>query len=272
VWIRQTYGLAIDKACDLAKLSRSCWYKPRENEQQEGLRMRIREIANDRPRFGCERIHVMLRREGWQINIKRVHRLYCLEGLQVRMRRRRKKHMSLHRGMPPPASGPNERWSMDFVHDQLANGLAFRVLTVVDNWSRESVLLETGFRLTSREVIMALDRAAQSRKLPASITVDHGTEFTSLVMDDWAHVNRVSLAFTRPGKPTDNGLCESFNGRLRDECLNVHEFKSIEEAKRIIEAWRCDYNENRPHSSLGNLTPSEYLKQGQRNALKVAKF
>ena len=98
--------------------------------------VRIREIANDRPRFGCERIHVMLKREGWQINIKRVHRLYCLEGLQVRMRRRRKKHLSLHRGMPSPASGPNERWSMDFVHDQLANGLAFRVLTVVDNWSR----------------------------------------------------------------------------------------------------------------------------------------
>ena len=112
MWIRQTYGLAIDKACDLAKLSRSCGYKPRKNEQQEGLRVRIREIANDRPRFGCERIHVMLKREGWQINIKRVHRLYCLEGLQVRMRRRRKKHLSLHRGMPSPASGPNERWSM----------------------------------------------------------------------------------------------------------------------------------------------------------------
>jgi putative transposase len=199
--------LAIDKACHLARLSRSCWYKPRKNEQQEGLRMRIQEIANDRPRFGCERIHVMLKREGWQINLKRVHRLYCLEGLQVRMRRRRKKHMSLHRGIPPPASGPNERWSMDFVHDQLSNGLAFRVLTVVDNWSRESVLPETGFRLTSQDVILALDRAAQSRKLPTSITVDHGTEFTSLVMDDWAHVNRVSLAFTRPGKPTDNGLC-----------------------------------------------------------------
>jgi len=163
MWIRQTHGLAIDKACHLARLSRSCWYKPRKNEQQEGLRMRIREIANDRPRFGCERIHVMLKREGWQINLKRVHRLYCLEGLQVRMRRRRKKHMSLHRGMPPPASGPNERWSMDFVHDQLSNGLAFRVLTVVDNWSRESVLLETGFRLTSQDVILALDRAAQSR-------------------------------------------------------------------------------------------------------------
>ncbi len=208
--------------------------------------MRIWEIANDRPRFGCKQIYVMLKREGWQINLKRVRCSYCLEALQVRMRRRRKKHMSLHRGMPQPASGPNERWSMDFVHDQLSNGLAFRVLTVVDNWSRESVLLETSFRLTSQDVILALDRAAQGRKLPASITVDHGNEFTSPVMDDWAHVNRVSLAFTRPGKPTDNGLCESLNGRLRDECLNVHEFESIEEAKQIIEAWRCDCNESRP--------------------------
>jgi putative transposase len=112
VWVRQTYGLAIDKACDLAKLSRSCWYKLRKNDQQEGLRIRIREITNYRPRFGCERIHVMLKREGWQINLKRDHRLYYLEGLQVRMRRRRKKHMSLYRGMPPPANAPNEPWSM----------------------------------------------------------------------------------------------------------------------------------------------------------------
>jgi len=263
--MRQTYGLAIDKACALARLSRSSWYTPRKNEQQLGLRMRIREIAHDRPRFGCVRIHVMLKREGWQINLKRVHRLYCLEGLQVRMRKRRKKHLSMHRGMPPPATGVNERWSMDFVHDQLANGLTFRVLTVVYNWSRESVLLETDFRLTGQIVIDALNRIGKTRKLPASITVDHGTEFTSLVMDAWAHLNRISLAFTRPGKPTDNGLCESFNGRLRDECLNAHEFKTIEEAKRIIEAWRQDYNENRPHSSLGNLTPSEYLNQGQKN-------
>jgi len=156
------------------------------------------------------------------------------------MHRRRKKHMSLHHGMPPLASGPNERWSMDFVHDQLVNGLSFRALTVVDRWSRESVLLETGFRLTSRDVILALDRAAQSRKLHNSIVVDHGTEFTTLVMDDWARVNHVSLVFTRPGKPKDNGLCESFNGRLRDEYLNVYEFKSIEEAKCIIKAWRCN--------------------------------
>ena len=156
------------------------------------------------------------------------------------MRRRRKKHMSLHHGMPPLARGPNECWSIDFVHDQLVNGLSFRVLTVVDHWSRESVLLETSFRLTSRDVILALDRAAQSCKLHDSIIVDHGTEFTTLVMDDWAHVNHVSLAFTRPGKPKDNGLCESLNGRLRDECLNVYEFKSIEEAKCIIKVWRCN--------------------------------
>ena len=226
--------------------------------------MRIREIANARPRFGHERIPVLLQREGWQINVMRIHRLYCLEGLQVRMRRRRKKHLSLHRGMPAPASGVNERWIMDFVHDQLASGFVFRVLTVIDNWSRESDLLEVGFRLTAQSVIDALNLFGKLRKLPASITVDHGNEFTSLVMDDWAHVNRVTLAFTRPGKPTDNGLCESFNGRLRDECLNVHEFKIMEEAKQITEAWRCDYNEQRPHSSLGNLTPNEFINQGQK--------
>ena len=220
--------------------------------------MRIREIANNRPRFGYGRIHIMLQREGWNINIKRVHRLYCLEGLQVRMRRRRKKRLSLHRGMPPPATGLNERWSMDFVHDQLTNGRAFRVLTMIDNWSRESLLLEVGFRLTGQTVVDALNRVGKTRKLPSTITVDHGTEFTSLALDEWAHVNRVQLSFTRPGKPTDNGLCESFNGRLRDECLNVHEFKTLEDAQRIIEAWRCDYNHCRPHSSLGNLTPNEF--------------
>jgi len=163
----------------------------------------------------------------------------------------------MHRGMPRPAAGVNERWNMDFIHDQLANGLTFRLLTVVDNWSRESVLLKTDFRLTGQSVIDALNRIGKTRKLPASITVDHSTEFTSLVMNAWAHLNRISLAFTRPGKPIDNGLCESFNCRLRDEFLNAHEFKTIEEAKRIIKAWRQDYNENRLHSSFGNLTPSE---------------
>jgi putative transposase len=147
---------------------------------------------------------------------------------------------------------------MDFAHDQLISGQAFRVLTVIDNWSRESVLLEVGFRLTGQSVADALNRVAKKHKLPATITVDHGSEFTSLILDEWAHNNQVAMSFTRPGKPTDNGLCESFNGRLRDECLNVNEFKTLEDAQRIIEAWRCDYNEYRPHGSLGNLTPYEF--------------
>lgn len=216
-----------------------------------------------RPRFGFQRIHVLLRREGWNINLKRVHRLYRLEGLQVRMRVRRKKRLSLHRGPAPKPISLNERWSMDFVHDQLANGQAFRVLTVVDNWSRESVSLEAGFRLTGESVVQALLQASQERRLPRSITVDHGTEFTSKALDQWAWENGVQLDFTRPGKPTDNGLCESFNGRLRDECLNVNEFASLEEVRDRLKAWRTDYNHRRPHGSLGNLTPSEYAKVGQ---------
>jgi putative transposase len=228
--------------------------------------MRIRDIALSRPRFGYRRIHVLLRREGWPINLKRVHRLYRLEGLQVRMRVRRRKRLSLHRGPAPMPTAVDERWSMDFVHDQLADGRPFRVLTVVDNWSRESVLLEAGFRLTGESVVAALSWVSTRRKLPRSITVDHGTEFTSRALDQWAWESGVQLDFTRPGKPTDNGLCESFNGRLRDECLNVTEFESLAHARTRLEAWRVDYNEHRPHSALGHLTPSEYARSGRREA------
>jgi len=168
--------------------------------------MRIRDIAMSRPRFGYQRIHVLLRREGWHVNLKRVHRLYCLEGLQVRMRVRRKKRMSLHRGPAPKPTAPGQRWSMDFVHDQLVNGQPFRVLTVVDNWSRESPVLEVGFRLTGNSVVEALSRVGKMVSLPACITVDHGTEFTSRALDFWAWENKVQLDFTRPGKPTTMGF------------------------------------------------------------------
>ncbi len=161
---------------------------------------------------------------------------------------------------------------MDFVHDQLADGRAFRVLTVVDKWSRESVLLEAGFRLSGESVAQALSRVSAARPLPRSITVDHGTEFTSKALDQWAWENGIQLDFTRPDKPTDNGLCESFNGRLRDECLNVNEFESIDQARHKIEAWRIDYNEQRPHGALGHLTPSEYAKAGQKRSPDAAEF
>lgn len=216
-----------------------------------------------RPRFGYLRIHVLLRREGWRVNKKRVRRLYRLEGLQVRMRVRRRKHMALHRGPAPVPTGQGQRWSMDFVHDQLFDGRPFRVLTVVDQWSRESPLLEAGFSLTGRTVVAALEHVLPMSGAPVSITVDHGTEFMSKALEAWAYYRGVQLDFTRPGKPTDNSHIESFNGRLRDECLNVHQFLSIADARRRLEAWRRDYNELRPHGSLGHLTPAEFVLECQ---------
>ena len=182
----------------------------------------------------------------------------------MRLRVRRRKRQSLHRGPVPRPTAVNVHWSMDFVHDQLVDGRAFRVLTVIDQWSRESVLLETGHSLRGEDVAEALNRASWTRSLPKAITVDHGTEFTSKALDQWAWEHGVELDFIRPGKPIENALIESFNGRLRDECLNVNEFVSLEHARREIEAWRQDYNRCRPHGALGNLTPSEYAEAGQK--------
>jgi putative transposase len=209
------------------------------------------------------RIWVLLRREGWPVNRKRVRRLYRLDGLQLRMRVRRRKHIALHRGPAPVPVGPTERWSMDFVHDTLADGRPFRVLTVVDNWSRQSPVLEARFRMSGAMVGEALDRVLSGERGPRSITVDHGTEFQSRALEDWAYRRGVQLDFIRPGKPVENAFIESFNGRLRDECLNVHQFASLAEAQVIIEAWRIDYNHRRPHSSLGHLTPNEFVTQRQ---------
>jgi putative transposase len=257
------------RACALALFSRAAWYAPSRAKDQTALRLRIRDLARARPRFGYLRIWVLLQREGWAVNRKRVRRLYRLDGLQLRMRVRRRKHQALHRGPAPVPGGPAERWSMDFVHDQLADGRAFRVLTVVDQWSRQSPMLEAGLSLRGTDVAAALDRvrgaggAGGTGTLPRSITVDHGTEFTSRALEDWAYARGVALDFTRPGKPTDNGHIESFNGRLRDEFLNTHQFASLADVRARLEAWRVDYNEQRPHSSLGHLTPREFSRQRQ---------
>ena len=227
---------------------------------QEGLRVRMREFAQARPRYGYRRIQVLLRRDGWAVNMKRVRRLYRLEGLQLRHRVRRRKHSSLHRGIPPAASRAHERWSMDFVHDALADGRAFRVFTVVDQWSRCSPILEVAQSMSGRTVAEALDRAIAKHGKPQTITVDHGTEFTSRALDEWAYQRGVLLDFIRPGKPVENGFIESFNGKLRDESLNANQFLSIDDARSKIEAWRMDHNHQRPHSMLGNRTPAEYLE------------
>ena len=159
---------------------------------------------------------------------------------------------------------------MDFVHDQLVTGQTFRVLTILDQWSRESVLMEANVALTGRSVVDALEAVSAHRPLPKTITVDHGTEFTSKALDEWAYRRGVALAFIRPGKPVENAFIESFNGRLRDECLNVYAFESVTHAQAVIDAWRDDYNHHRPHGALGHLTPSEYASQRQKPASEAA--
>ena len=171
-----------------------------------------------------------------------------------------------------PATAPNQYWSMDFVHDQMLDGRRFRILTVIDQWSRESVSLEPGFSLTGRCVGHALDEAAATRGLPKAITVDNGTEFTSKALDEWAYRRGVKLDYTRPGKPTDNGLIESFNGRLRDEFLNAHEFVTMHDVRAKLKAWKDDYNTRRPHGSLGHLTPSEFAQNGQAALTKASRL
>ncbi len=200
----------------------------------------------------------------------RVHRLYKLEGLQVRMRVRRRKRISLHRGPVPVATSGGQYWAMDFVHDQLANGRKFRVLTVIDKWHRQCVALEADYSLTGQSVVEAMNDIA--RDLPYAITVDHGTEFTSKVLDEWCYLRGVKLDFIRPGKPTENGFIESFNGRLRDECLNVNEFVTLEQVRQVLRSWQHDYNHHRPHGSLGKLTPIEFAMKSQKNGPDVPKL
>lgn len=223
--------------------------------------MRIREIAVVRVRYGYKRIHVLLKREGWEINHKRVHRLYCEEGLNLRVKHKRKRPGATLRIPRQQAKSVNETWSMDFAADSLFNGSRFRVLTVVDNFSRECLAVEVGQSIRGEQVVAVLNRLKYTRGVPGSIRVDNGSEFISKAVDKWAYDNKVTLDFSRPGKPTDNAFAESFIGSFRDECLNVNWFLSLEDACAKIEGWRIDYNEFRPHSSLNNLTPADFARR-----------
>ena len=228
---------------------------------QVPLRMRIKEIAATRIRYGYKRIHILLRREGWEVNHKRVYRIYCEEGLNLRTKRPKRRVSAAHRVKSPPATGINESWSMDFVTDSLFNGRRFRSLTVVDNFSRECLVIEVGQHIRGEDVVRVMSSLAFYRGTPRTIHVDNGPEFISKDLDKWAYENQVTLDFNRPGKPVDNAFIESFNGSFRDECLNTNWFLSLEDAKEKIEAWRKDYNEWRPHSSLDNKTPMQYREE-----------
>jgi putative transposase len=222
--------------------------------------MRIKELAGTRPRYGSSRLYVLLRREGWIVNHKKVHRLYKELGLQLyqRSKKKRRSHTRVPHELPKRI---NQRWSMDFVHDRLDDGKQFRILAIMDLFSRECLSIVADHSMTAEKVVRGLEQLRRSGYRPDIITVDNGSEFISKKLDAWAWENKVKLDFIRPGKPVDNAFIESFNGRLRDECLNAQVFNSLEDARMELEAWRIDYNTKRPHGSLGYLTPHEYAER-----------
>ena len=257
--MRQAYQVSEKRACGLMLITR--WINRYQScrDSQDELRMRLRELAGSRTRYGYRRLTVMLRREGWKVNTKRVYRLYREEQLQVRTAKRAKR--APHLRVPLPGAGrPNQRWSMDFVSDRFVNGRWFRILTVVDQYTRECLSALADHSQTGEKVVEQMKLLVAERGLPESITTDNGSEFGGKAMETWAYQAGVKLDFIRPGKPVENGFIESFNGRLRDECLNGELFFDLKDARQKLDKWRQDYNEHRPHGALADRTPSEFAR------------
>jgi len=248
------------RACRVIQMGRSSYqYRSRRRDWPE-LRQRLLELAAERKRFGCERLHLLLRREGFLVNHKRTYRLYKEEGLSVRKRIRKRLKGCPRKELQHP-SRPNEQWAMDFTSDALADGRVLRTLNVIDTFTRECLAIEVDTSLPSLRVARVLDRIIHERGKPEVMVTDNGPEFASRVLDQWCYQRNIRHHFIQPGKPMQNGTCESFNGRFRDECLNEHWFQSLHETRRITEAWRHDYNHLRPHGPLGGLTPVEAARR-----------
>lgn len=257
-YLGEEWRLSERRACGLAEISRATVRYQAHGRDDESVRQRLRELAALRKRFGYRRLGLLLRREGVLVNHKRVYRLYCEEGLSLR-RRKRKRLRGEGRGPGEVASGPDEVWSLDFVSDATAPGRRLKLLTVVDTFTRESLAIEVDTSISGERVARVLDRVIAERGgQPEEIVMDNGPEMTSRALDQWAYERGVRLRFIAPGKPVQNCYIESFNGRLRDECLNQHWFRSLADARQIVEEWRLDYNRARPHSALSGLTPQEY--------------
>jgi putative transposase len=223
--------------------------------------MRIREIAHTRVRYCYRMIRVLLNREGWKVGKDLVYRLYKEEGLGLRKRPAGRRRAVVHRQERFKPTGPNQVWPMDFVSDQLCDGRRFRSLTVVDIYTRESLAIEAGQSMRGEDVVRVLNRLKLERGTPKVLFCDNGSEFTGQMMDMWAYRNQVKIDFSRPGKPTDNAFCESFNGTFRSECLDTNWFQTLPEAKHLIEQWRQEYNVSRPHRALADRTPAEFASQ-----------
>ena len=260
-YLHDTYRVSERRACRVARVPVSTFRYKSRLEPRTALRLRIREIAQVRVRYGYRKIRVLLKREGWNVGKKLVYRLYKEEGLTLRHKPRRNRRAALHRRERFRPTSPNEVWSLDFVADQLADGRRFRALTIMDLFTRESLAIAVGQRLKGEDVVATLNDIRLQRGVPRFLFCDNGSEFTSQIMDLWAYHNQVRIDFSRPGKPTDNAHVESFNGTLRAECLDVHWFATLTEARQVIEGWRREYNDSRPHRSLGERTPSEFACQ-----------
>jgi len=239
-YLEAAYEVSERKACGALGFRRSSHRYLSVADRRDELRMRLRDLAASRPSYGYRRLWLLLRREGWKVNHKLVFRLYHEEGLALRKRKPKRRVSAARREGTAQARETNESWSMDFMSDALYSGKQIRVLTIVDNFSRESLALKVGFSLKGDDVVEILNGLIRQRDRPESIRVDNGTEFTSVVMDQWAYWNRVTLDFTRPGKPTDNAFIESFNSRFRQECLNENWFLSVADAQEKVEAWRLE--------------------------------
>jgi putative transposase len=259
-YVRVEYGMSERHACRLMGLARSTQrYQSGKAERDGELRERLRDLAAKRMRFGYRRLTAMLVRAGVEVNHKRVYRLYREEGLAMRIRQRRRIRWK-GAATSPAAEKPNQRWSIDFVSDCVSTGKVIRLLTMVDDCTRECPAIEVDTSLGGLRVRRALDRVMAERGLPEAIVLDNGPEFRGRALAAWSEEHGVRLEFIQPGKPVQNAYVESFNGRLRDECLNANWFTSLRDARRKIEAWRRDYNQERPHSSLDYMSPEEFAR------------
>ena len=246
-------------ACRLAGISRTTYRYVRKEKGDDPVRARLKVLAARYPRYGYLMLHHLLKKEGFVINRKHTYRLYTEESLQLRTKARKKQRRPRQPLTCPTA--PNQRWSMDFISDQLSQGRRFRVLNVVDDYSRELVGQLTSFSIRGQQVAHFLSQLVETQGKPSQIVCDNGPEFTSKALFFWSKESGVALTFIQPGKPTQNAFVESLNGKFRNECLNQHGFRSLEEARYEIGQWRAHYNHVRPHSSLDYLSPVEYAKQ-----------
>jgi len=251
-------ALPVARACRYVGVHRTLVRYIPTRAPQDALCVRLRELAIAKPRWGSPRLTWKLRREGWAVNHKRIERLVRLERLLVGQRPRRKRAAVIRVPSPVPTR-PDQRWSMDFVRDTLADGRPYRIWTLVDDATREAPLVMVDRSLPATRVVEALDTLLLVRARPEAIVCDNGPEFVSLVLDQWASDHGIRLDFIRPGHPVENCFIESFNGKLRDECLNLHHFDTLPDAQRLIEAWRVEYHTDRPHQGLGQLTPAEFV-------------